>query len=759
MPKQDTKYWLHRISWEWQVSYPLLDRGFLSIGFCDFGTKESLEKLRNDFEGTIEAQWGSYGRNRFYLKNFVFRGKEDNRGMQKGDYVVVPKRGTFDIYEIVGEEVITSADILDTVKNKTNDAEIKTSDGKVVSLNNDGYLVADKKIIDLGFFWEVELKVSDIQRSKYAGNKLGSALRFLGTNFQLDEEASKLVGEILKAEEGKEIGKPKESKLELEINPGETVKYVEDYLTNIGAENIYKHDSDECHKSKVDVIASFSKIDSTIYVVVQKNDNNVKDWIRAEINEFKKHHSGGEDSALLWLISNERYFQQSIKNDAGIGLKVDSRMDFEEVYLNLLQSNETGDEDKIYESILKDILNKTKKAIPDSSTRLTGVEGVQYKLFRYNGKKGEDAIVYPIVFELQNIKYIRKYIQTYIGMNKTKYGIVAYGESFTLCDAKSNNIFTTSDIQQILDIIDNGKSVEELIKQQRVDAIKRILSSIDANIFDKECESFGNNHYRFKSQKNEDKFWKRLLNKQRIDGREIDSQQPNTKICRYTSLQSLFEILKNGTYRMQGLVGMNDISEVDYVDEYCGINSSIDQANEIFITSCSPLDKKDDLAMWRLYADEAKGVCLEFSIDKNINKHFIVHKIAYALDKGPDFRLDIIKRLIANGFVFNRMNVWKHFFKAPEYIMEDEVRVLFERTMNKKRQWIKTDKNSIINPAVDFEIKKGKYPLSLEKIILGPKCPEKGVNMKQIEILIKDKKWFQNFDKITVTTSSIDNYR
>jgi hypothetical protein len=37
-------YWLHRISHHAEIAYPLLDKGYLSIGFSDFATQEFIKK-------------------------------------------------------------------------------------------------------------------------------------------------------------------------------------------------------------------------------------------------------------------------------------------------------------------------------------------------------------------------------------------------------------------------------------------------------------------------------------------------------------------------------------------------------------------------------------------------------------------------------------------------------------------------------------------------------------------------------------------
>jgi hypothetical protein len=39
------QYWLHRIAYLQGVSYPLLEKGYLSIGFSDFSDEDFIEKV------------------------------------------------------------------------------------------------------------------------------------------------------------------------------------------------------------------------------------------------------------------------------------------------------------------------------------------------------------------------------------------------------------------------------------------------------------------------------------------------------------------------------------------------------------------------------------------------------------------------------------------------------------------------------------------------------------------------------------------
>ena len=51
-------YWLHRISHHAEVSYPLLDKNILSIGFSDFVNQGFIDAVLKD--DTWEERWGFF---------------------------------------------------------------------------------------------------------------------------------------------------------------------------------------------------------------------------------------------------------------------------------------------------------------------------------------------------------------------------------------------------------------------------------------------------------------------------------------------------------------------------------------------------------------------------------------------------------------------------------------------------------------------------------------------------------------------------
>lgn len=260
-------------------------------------------------------------------------------------------------------------------------------------------------------------------------------------------------------------------------------------------------------------------------------------------------------------------------------------------------------------------------------------------------------------------------------------------------------------------------------------------------------------------EKAETNFFKSLL------GEVTDKE-----VCRYTKLGSLRRILNDKKASVCSIVGMNDKSECYYYDSYMqnapimdfSANSPkvVERLNSNFIMSCSDVKKLDKLTMWRMYGDDAKGVCLVYSINE-MKDNFILAPVSYAEDSKTHARLDFLKELIdVYHFVFPLIDVWKHFFKPSEYADEGEIRLLYKATDESKYKWIQGT-GDILCPIVEFPIEKNdnQFPLVLKEVWLGPKFPETDINRSQIEMYTNQLDVKYDGGKLEVKVSLIDNYR
>lgn len=348
--------------------------------------------------------------------------------------------------------------------------------------------------------------------------------------------------------------------------------------------------------------------------------------------------------------------------------------------------------------------------------------------------------------QLSVFNMAKRQIDTAFKVLNCYYGIITDNREFYFCE-KNVKEYRKLDFDKMIAILHQhigSPRVES--EQSTIKDIESCLEQCGLSDFIGKIEENDGSYY-FKDDE-EFLFWKKLL--------ELEKDSPQL-LYRYTSLDTVFFLLKNCMYRMNGIVGMNDTSEIDYFDDYCYTSKnkpSYQRLNNLFLSSCSLL--YDDLTMWRLYGDDAKGVCLAFEIKPDMQKEFMLQMVSYANEKKKNNKLDLIKELIKKKVVFNDIDKWKHFFKAKDYSIEEEIRLLYINDLPNKRDWLKTNDSFIINPYVEFDINSKEFPLTLTEVMLGPKCPEKETNEEQLKELIRQKNYPRPID---VKTSSIKNYR
>ena len=255
------------------------------------------------------------------------------------------------------------------------------------------------------------------------------------------------------------------------------------------------------------------------------------------------------------------------------------------------------------------------------------------------------------------------------------------------------------------------------------------------------------------------------------------------RICRYTTLSSLFRTLTEKRQSMSSLVCMNDKTESYYSEKF--ISEAASQSNVIqrlyartihtnsqplsFILSGSRMSKKDDLNMWRLYGEDSKGVCLWYTVEDELPENFFLAKVGYGKN---DTHAELTylaskmgKSVNGRNFEIRNLNSWLHFFKPAEYAIEEEVRLLYEMRdidlfEEKGGKWVLNADNGIISPIVRFPITKqdNSFPLILDKIVLGPNIAEVNTNKEQLQLLIKQCK-IRVTDSFEVISSKVSSYR
>lgn len=359
--------------------------------------------------------------------------------------------------------------------------------------------------------------------------------------------------------------------------------------------------------------------------------------------------------------------------------------------------------------------------------------------------------------------FFRRKIESLFAITKSteaRYLILTNGKRYELHDVTKNlNDYqtfssTTELVQELTKSLqdkENSLSLElykilmGLINHSKEKNIKELGKDIQRDCFD-----FKEGIYFFKPHIEELIVKKLLLNFSHVP----------QKVCRYTTLNTLFNMIDSGKLRMFGVAGMNDTTEVNYVEQCIYNDKDIlpsESINQYFITSCCNAKYEDDLTFFRLYGDDAKGVCLVFSIEEKNN--FNIHEVVYKNKKDSIF--EFLSTFVAEcekkvrSFKFGDLHKWAHFIKSEEYSDEEEIRLVY-KSSEQESGWVLAQPFNILNPYMDLNF--DDIPLKLEKIILGPKCPDSKINRFQIDYLL-EKKGFNKNGKIDVEESKITSYR
>ncbi len=329
--------------------------------------------------------------------------------------------------------------------------------------------------------------------------------------------------------------------------------------------------------------------------------------------------------------------------------------------------------------------------------------------------------------------------------------------------------YSISSKQCTIDLDEFCHRLEETISKHGVDKeftpfINNVRENNQGNLFN--CHS---NEDFFLSEELENSFFKCLLGEISV----------GTCLTKYTTIDSLLRLCKDNETAMVSIVGMNDSTECFYASDYLnkkGTKTYLTKPDnyfygkKTFITSFTR--HSDDLTMWRLYGDAAKGIVMTFEVDADVSNGFIIAPVSYGESNETHKELDLIAELLTlelNGrkFDFHNLYIWRHFFKPVQYKTEGEVRLLYFQHDDKKQEWVKTGVG-VIAPIAKFTIEdkskhfeKNKnilYPLKLKEITLGPEMKDVDTNKELIALMLNDSFGWRKEDVI-IKESIINNYR
>ena len=316
------KYWLHRISYLSNVSYPLLERNYLSIGFSDFSNNDFLEKaIKGDwnyFDEQFEKLWKRKPKNRHTLWRFL-------TGMKSGDIVLVPNWREFSLYEIEEFAPIIPAEF------QIEDGFCDWNGRKISKNENGMFLIeGENNPLDIGFIRKVKPIELKIPRYDYADSALTSRMKIRPTNADISDLRPSIEKSLSNWKERKPINL-KSSLMEqsesvwLEIikkdlDPVKFQKLVERYLVKVGATQTdidpERNKSCDNKSGDVDVIGVFEPIKVIINIQVKFYEGETSDWAVEQIKDYAESKSDISDgySRIYWVISSSNNFSQKAEN-------------------------------------------------------------------------------------------------------------------------------------------------------------------------------------------------------------------------------------------------------------------------------------------------------------------------------------------------------------------------------------------------------------------------------------------------------------
>lgn len=320
----EKKYWLHRISHHQEVSYDLLEKGYLTIGWEMFSDNPQIisitqyENKADEFREFMDehdikstSRWGLW---RFGQ-------------MKKGDVVVVPMYGgEFGIFEVI-EEIKPIGDIGLNYFITEAGEKYEIKEAKLVKSSDKNHN------IDLGFF----IKVKPITSTKkpiprnFAKADLVKRMKIR----QANADISDLKDSIERAIEAREpndayaifVKEVKEKFIKenrfYDYTPDQMEEIVANYFRQMGADVVEippKNSNEKPEGGDIDVIADFQDLKTKYYVQVKHHQGETGEYgldqVKNYIDDMKDRSLEDDDIIVIpWLLTTAK-FSENVKESA-----------------------------------------------------------------------------------------------------------------------------------------------------------------------------------------------------------------------------------------------------------------------------------------------------------------------------------------------------------------------------------------------------------------------------------------------------------
>ena len=280
--------------------------------------------------------------------------------------------------------------------------------------------------------------------------------------------------------------------------------------------------------------------------------------------------------------------------------------------------------------------------------------------------------------------------------------------------------------------------------EEKVECIKSEFKKIGLDLEDVKFNTFDN------------RYWLYFDLSKYIKDKE-EEEKPSY-LCKYVSLGTYMNMLKNRTFRINSITSMNDTSESFFLGEFlCNVYQSKEERyketiknHNTFITSLSKL--YDSALMWRLYGDNGKGVCLVFDVKSAKAKPILY--IGRKVSRYQQLRTAIrnLNNKGINIFIHD-IESQRFYVKSDQFDYEKEYRLLHSSDNISYTQY-----EDLISYYKDLKIdEKGcisELGIRIEEIIVGANLAQREVNYPLLVNLT-----YKTFGVSIINWSEVDKLR
>lgn len=332
MPQE--KILMHRISHCAAVSYPLLELGYVSIGWLDYATHQDLPAQLDSLDFVRFVNRLGHNKNRHCLIRFV--------QLKPGDLLVIPRPGIFSVYRVTqSARPICQLSI---------PAHLKTTNNQPIVQNDRKFLTVNGRAIDLGFFIGVEPVAVGIPRRQYAVSSLNAKLKYFGTNLDISPLAKEVMEAVSNFKQNKPINIYENimekaaglilNEINTSLSPVQVEKLVKAYFERINASDVMippKNSQEKKDYEDADVVAVFDTLKTVFYVQVKKHRGQTGDWGVEQISHYKELKDSSSDyTTIAWLVSTADDFSERARQLAEeTGVRLINGLEFSKMLLDV----------------------------------------------------------------------------------------------------------------------------------------------------------------------------------------------------------------------------------------------------------------------------------------------------------------------------------------------------------------------------------------------------------------------------------------